>query len=214
MGIGEPGIIESGIGEMIGNHIRHLWVRNDSYWSCMGPESVCPGMTVRNCRSRNCRDTPGSASRTQVHSRNQVQQWPPWRQQSFFAPLLNFRLCRYRGSHCRAHHHYTSPLSPPFTSPHSSVCGYYCQLQSAILPWTPLLSYLPPLDFPPLRYRGKPLSHSPYFTTAVAAFIGLWLILPLLPYLPSSSPPLPSSYAHHIGRPSPIVSPSVASIPC
>ena len=82
-------------------------------------------------------------------------------------------------------------------------------LQSAVLPWTPLLSYLPPLDFPPLLLPRQPLSCLPYFSTVaavhIAAFIGLWLILslqsavlpwtPLLSCLPSSSVPLHSSHA-------------------
>ena len=47
-------------------------------------------------------------SQIRVHSRNRVQQWPPRRLQSLFAPPLDSRLCRHRGSRCRARHHSTS----------------------------------------------------------------------------------------------------------
>ena len=110
-------------------HMGHIWIIYGSVFSGYPGSEVGPGSDdgYPGTRFRTSDPVPTTGtrfrSRTRVHSRNWVQQWPPRPLQSFFAPPLNFHLCRYRGSRCRAHHHYTSPLSPPFTSRHSSVCG-------------------------------------------------------------------------------------------
>jgi hypothetical protein len=98
-------------------------------------------------------------SQIRVHSRNRVQQWPPRRLQSLFAPPLDSRLCRHRGSRCRARHHSTSRRRRRIVA----FIGLWLilPLQSAVLPWTPLLSYLPPVDFPPLPFPRQPLPRSP-----------------------------------------------------
>ena len=106
-------------------------------------------------------------SQIRVHSRNRVQQWPPRRLQSLFAPPLDSRLCRHRGSRCRARHHSTSRRRRRIVA----FIGLWLilSLQSAVRPWTPLLSYLP--------------SSSPPFLSSLAPF----------------SPPLPpprASLAH------------------
>ena len=97
-------------------------------------------------------------SQIRVHSRNRVQQWPPRRLQSLFAPPLDSRLCRHRGSRCRARHHSTSRRRRRIVA----FIGLWLilPLQSAVLSWTLLLSYLPPVDFPPLPFPRQPLLRS------------------------------------------------------